>query len=505
MVWNTNAFALCVQGVCDGWQGLAGHAAGLSVAGQWPHHRQCSWTPHLPQPGDPTATQEGHQGQFGLCLVLTMQQSVSVIKVSLVYASCWPRSNLSVSSRSVWLAHIDPMAACCCSRGHHGWFDLYLMLTPSQLVTLSGSSWSVRLAPHIAAFSWSVWLAHHIDPIAAGHCIRVIKVSLTCTSHWSLCNLPGSSRLGLKRTLFLVAGLTPAMILHHSVTSTCCGLQLAIFLTCIFQGHMKPITAMAVSSDKTTAFTGSQEGISILCKLFSPDFTLLWKQQTQQTMFDGGLGGWWVARRLLYKWAWLNFSFMWWIYHQLCLKQRSVMNNSCFCLLLFVCMSVFFLPKAVICSKPHHMWKGFCLDQRSVWWDVATGNNDVVTGTGHSNEVTDMVVDGDNLISVGIDDTVRFTSVAARQFRSVVWWWQCDGDKSACMILYYHLGIPAEKKKEQAVLRNILLCSKPYLHHHCLIQLDRSVQKYHQHWTAKWHLCLLELLTVFWKDECVYF
>ena len=83
------------------------------------------------------------------------------------------------------------------------------------------------------------------------------------------------------------------MILHHSLTSTCCGLQLALFLTCVFQGHMKPITAMAVSSDKTTAFTGSQEGISILCKLFSPDFTLLWKQQTQQTVFDGGDG--WVV------------------------------------------------------------------------------------------------------------------------------------------------------------------------------------------------------------------
>ena len=166
-------------------------------------------------------------------------------------------------------------------------------------------------------------------------------------------------------------------------------------------------------------------------------------------------------------------------------------------LLLFiaVCLHVCFFSSQGSNPKPHHMWKGFCLDQRSVWWDVATGNNDVVTGTGHSNEVTDMVVDGDNLISVGIDDTVRFTSVAARQFRSVLWWWQCDEDKSACMILYYHLGIPAERKNEQAVLHNILLCSKPCLYHHLLIQLDRSVQKYHQHLTAKWHLCLSEILT----------
>lgn len=51
---------------------------------------------------------------------------------------------------------------------------------------------------------------------------------------------------------------------------TCSDLQHAIFLTCVFQGHMKPITAMAVSNDKTTAFTGGQEGISILSKLCSP-------------------------------------------------------------------------------------------------------------------------------------------------------------------------------------------------------------------------------------------
>ena len=129
-------------------------------------------------------------------------------------------------------------------------------------------------------------------------------------------------------------------------------------------------------------------------------------------------------------------------------------------LLLFiaVCLHVCFFSSQGSNPKPHHMWKGFCLDQRSVWWDVATGNNDVVTGTGHSNEVTDMVVDGDNLISVGIDDTVRFTSVAARQFRSVVWWWQCDEDKSACMILYYHLGIPAEKKKKSKQFCVIFCC-----------------------------------------------
>ena len=266
----------------------------------------------------PTPVFWDNQGQFGLCLVLTTQQPVIVIKVSLVYASCWPHSSLSVSSRSVHILtpwqHVAVAGVIMVGLTCIGWFDFDPIATfhfisgsvrPAPHVDpIAAFSWSLWLAHHIdtiTALSWSLWLAHHIDPIAACHCIRVIKVSLTCTSHWPLCNLhqgviKGSSRSGLKHTLFLVACLTPAMILHHSVTRTCCGLQLAIFLTCVFQGHMKPITAMAVSSDKTTAFTGSQEGISILCKLFSPDFTLLWKQQTQQTMFDGGdgwLGGWW--------------------------------------------------------------------------------------------------------------------------------------------------------------------------------------------------------------------
>ncbi|KAK7110487.1 actin-interacting protein 1-like [Littorina saxatilis] len=80
----------------------------------------------------------------------------------------------------------------------------------------------------------------------------------------------------------------------------------------VIKGHMKPITALTVSADKTTVFTGGQEGI--------------------------------------------------------------------------------------------------------IWWDATTGNNDQFTGTGHTNEVTDMVVDGDNLISVGMDDFVRFSSISNRQF-----------------------------------------------------------------------------------------
>nr|KAG5693822.1 hypothetical protein BaRGS_004430 [Batillaria attramentaria] len=51
-----------------------------------------------------------------------------------------------------------------------------------------------------------------------------------------------------------------------------------------------------------------------------------------------------------------------------------------------------------------------------IWWDVATGQNDVFGGQGHTNEVTDMAVDGDKIVSVGKDDRVHFSSVSAKQF-----------------------------------------------------------------------------------------
>lgn len=51
-----------------------------------------------------------------------------------------------------------------------------------------------------------------------------------------------------------------------------------------------------------------------------------------------------------------------------------------------------------------------------LWWDAKTGHCDEIQGNGHTNEVTDMVVVGDSLVSVGMDDAVRFSSVSAKQF-----------------------------------------------------------------------------------------
>lgn len=52
----------------------------------------------------------------------------------------------------------------------------------------------------------------------------------------------------------------------------------------------------------------------------------------------------------------------------------------------------------------------------SFWWEAASGANDNFIGKGHANQVTDMAVDGDTLYSVGVDDTLRFSSVSDRKF-----------------------------------------------------------------------------------------
>jgi hypothetical protein len=54
-----------------------------------------------------------------------------------------------------------------------------------------------------------------------------------------------------------------------------------------------------------------------------------------------------------------------------------------------------------------------------VWWDAKTGFCDELAGNGHTNEVTDMVVDGDRLVSIGVDDAARFSSVSGKTFMCV--------------------------------------------------------------------------------------
>lgn len=57
-----------------------------------------------------------------------------------------------------------------------------------------------------------------------------------------------------------------------------------------------------------------------------------------------------------------------------------------------------------------------CSIEGIIYWDVETGDCDNVKGTGHSNIVKDMVIDGNMLFSVGVDDTLRVASVMDKVF-----------------------------------------------------------------------------------------
>jgi len=49
-------------------------------------------------------------------------------------------------------------------------------------------------------------------------------------------------------------------------------------------------------------------------------------------------------------------------------------------------------------------------------WDITTGANQKLEGKGHTNQINQLVVAGDNLISAAKDDSVRFTSATQRTF-----------------------------------------------------------------------------------------
>lgn len=50
------------------------------------------------------------------------------------------------------------------------------------------------------------------------------------------------------------------------------------------------------------------------------------------------------------------------------------------------------------------------------YWDANSGLDDEIVGKGHSTQIQDLTVSGDNLISVSMDDTIRFTSISSKQY-----------------------------------------------------------------------------------------
>ncbi|KAK3758037.1 hypothetical protein RRG08_006616 [Elysia crispata] len=49
-------------------------------------------------------------------------------------------------------------------------------------------------------------------------------------------------------------------------------------------------------------------------------------------------------------------------------------------------------------------------------WDAKTSDCDDFKGKGHANQVSDMVLDGDRLITVSMDDTIRFNSIKSLEY-----------------------------------------------------------------------------------------
>ncbi|XP_052831609.1 actin-interacting protein 1 [Octopus bimaculoides] len=49
-------------------------------------------------------------------------------------------------------------------------------------------------------------------------------------------------------------------------------------------------------------------------------------------------------------------------------------------------------------------------------WDLVNGLDDRIVGKPHQSQIQDLVVSGDNLISISMDDTIRFTSISSMQY-----------------------------------------------------------------------------------------
>lgn len=61
-------------------------------------------------------------------------------------------------------------------------------------------------------------------------------------------------------------------------------------------------------------------------------------------------------------------------------------------------------------------WEIIIPDSWLDYWDAGTGENDRFTGTGHKNQIQDMVIANGELITVSMDDTLKFSNVGTKQF-----------------------------------------------------------------------------------------
>lgn len=79
------------------------------------------------------------------------------------------------------------------------------------------------------------------------------------------------------------------------------------------------------------------------------------------------------------------------------------------------------------------------LSEASHYWNADNGNNDCFSGKGHTNQVSSMVVnENDELVSCGMDDTLRFTSLSKKEYRLACVCCCCHVNK---MCLNWHLEV----------------------------------------------------------------
>lgn len=58
------------------------------------------------------------------------------------------------------------------------------------------------------------------------------------------------------------------------------------------------------------------------------------------------------------------------------------------------------------------------LSEASHYWNADNGNNDCFSGKGHTNQVSSMAIsENDELVTCGMDDTLRFTSLSKKEYR----------------------------------------------------------------------------------------
>jgi len=55
-------------------------------------------------------------------------------------------------------------------------------------------------------------------------------------------------------------------------------------------------------------------------------------------------------------------------------------------------------------------------DASIIQWDYGTGSNKPLSGKGHTNSITAIRVQGDHLVTISMDDSIRFTHIGSREY-----------------------------------------------------------------------------------------